>query len=679
MSANQTAFGNVWSDPWCGPHGLPDFAALDDADLPAALDAALAAARAEVRAIAADPAPANFANVIARLELSGDTLTRVAGLFFPLVATESNPARLAFQVEAATKLAEFSSDLAMEPALYERVRQVAQSAALSTEERQVAEKYERTYRLEGGALGAEGRAKMRANSARRAQIQTAFSQNLLADERDWMMPLTPAQTEGLSPALLSGAAEAARDRGLEGHVITLSRSLAIPFLEQSPDRAARQHLFEAFNGRGALDAARDNRPLIRELLQLRAEAAQLLGYGSYTEAKLDGQMARDAEDVRALLTRVWGPATEAATREAAALEALMREDGINDRLAGWDWRYYAARFMEREHALDETEIAPYFSLDAMRRAAFECAGRLFGLSFAPIDVPLYHPDAQAWEARKGERHMGVLITDYFARPSKRSGAWCGAPRKQSRAGGRDIRPIVTNVCNFTKPAAGAPALLSFDEAETLFHEFGHALHHLLSDVTWPGISGTSVARDFVELPSQLFEHWLSSDMVLRDHARHVETGAPLPDDLRARILAARTAGAGYASLEYLASALVDLELHAGSPPADPMQAQADILAGMGLSAAIPMRHGGPHFQHIFAGDSYSSQYYCYMWAEVLDADAFTAFEEAGDPFDAEVARRLHDHIYSAGGATPPQALYAAYRGAEPDPDAFMRRRGLLPA
>jgi peptidyl-dipeptidase Dcp len=470
-------------------------------------------------------------------------------------------------------------------------------------------------------------------------------------------------------------AQAAAERGHDGHVVTLSRSLIVPFLASSRRRDLREAAFHAWAARGAGGGATDNREIVAETLRLREERARLLGYPSYAAYKLDPEMAKTPDAVRELLMAVWAPARAAAETDAKELEALMRAEGINGALEPWDWRYFSAIRQRREHDLDEAELKPYLALDAVREAAFDVAGRLFGLSFRPVEAELYHPDARAWEVRRGDRHMGVFIADYFARPSKRSGAWCSSFRGQSRLDG-EVRPIAVNVCNFAKAPAGEPCLLTFDDARTLFHEFGHALHVLMSDVTYEFISGTSVAGDFVELPSQLYEHWLSTPEVLERHARHAVTGAPMPRALMERLIAAKNYDQGFATVEYLASALVDLDFHDGPAPADPMAAQAATLARLGMSHAIVMRHATPHFQHVFAGEGYASGYYSYMWSEVMDADAFAAFKETGDVFDPAVAARLAEHVLSAGGSREAGELYLAFRGRMPGVEALLEQRGL---
>jgi len=371
---------------------------------------------------------------------------------------------------------------------------------------------------------------------------------------------------------------------------------------------------------------------------------------------------------------VWTPARAQAEADAAVLTRMLEADGEAGPLQPWDWRYYAEQRRQAEHDLDEAALKPFFQLERMREAAFDCATRLFGLDFRPVDVPLHHPDARAWEVTRAGRHMAVFIADDFARSGKRSGAWCSALRSQQKLAG-EIRPHVVNVCNFAKPPEGQPALLSYDDARTLFHEFGHALHQILSDVTYEQISGTSVARDFVELPSQLYEHWLEVPDVLERFATHAETGEAMPREMLDRVLAAATFDMGFQTVEFIASALVDLEFHAGEPPADPMQKQAEVLEAIGMPAAIGMRHATPHFAHVFAG-GYASSYYSYMWSEVMDADAFAAFEEAGDPFDAGLAAALERHVLSQGGLAEPEELYTAFRGRLPGVEALLRGRGL---
>jgi len=661
---------------WNTPFGLPPFDAIRDEDFAPAFEAGLAEARANVAAIAADPAEPTFANVIEALEVSETTLDRVANLFFNLASADSNPAREALQRDLAPKLAAWGSEKILDRALFARVDAVWQQREtldLTAEQARVLELWHRMFVRAGAALDPAEGARMAEINQRLAVLGTQFSQNLLADERDWFMDLAEDDLAGLPDYLVTALRDEGQARGRPGPVLTLNRSLIVPFLQSSPRRDLRETGWKAWVARGENGGPTDNRDIVRETLALRHERARLLGKPDFATWKLETEMAGNPAAVRDLLERVWGPARAQAERDADAMTGLLGQDGINGPLEPWDWRFYAERRRVALHDFDEAALKPYLSLDAMIAAAFDCANRLFGLEFSPLDVPLHHPDARAWEVTRDGRQVAIFIGDYFARGSKRSGAWMSDFREQHRFGGVQT-PVILNVCNFVK---GTPALLSWDDARTLFHEFGHALHGMLSDVTYGSVAGTAVARDFVELPSQLYEHWLSVPEVLERHARHWQTGAPMPADLRERLLAAATWDQGFATVEYLASALVDLAFHEGEPPADPMARQAEVLAAIGLPRAITMRHATPHFSHVFSGGGYASGYYSYMWSEVMDADAFEAFEEAGNPFDPDVARALHDDILSRGGSAEADSLYLAFRGRMPGPDALLRGRGLL--
>jgi peptidyl-dipeptidase Dcp len=669
---------NPLLSPWDTPFALPPFAAITDDDFAPAFDAALDAARANIAAIAGNPDAPTFANTIAALELAEETLDRVSGVFYNLSGAESNPAREALMRDLAPKMSAFASEVTNNKALFARIEVLWQgrdALGLEPEQMRVLTLYRRMFVRSGALLEGAAAERMTAVKARLAVLGTRFSQNLLADERDWTMPLEEGDLEGLPAFVVDAARAAGAERGLPGPVVTLNRSLIVPFLQFSPRRALRARAYAAWVARGANGGETDNRAIAAEILALRAERAGLLGYASFADYKLEPEMAKTPQAVRDLLMRVWTPARAKALADAAVLKGMLRADGIAGPLEPWDWRYYSEKRRMAEHDLDEAALKPYLSLQAMLAAQFDCANRLFGLEFRPLDVALYHPDVRAWEVTRGDAHVAVFIGDYFARSSKRSGAWCSAMRGQKKLGG-DVRPIVVNVCNFAK---GDPALLSWDDTRTLFHEFGHALHQMLSDVTHGFIAGTSVARDFVELPSQLYEHWLEVPQVLDAHARHVETGEPMPAALRDRLLAASTYDQGFATVEFVASALVDLDFHEGAPPADPVQREAEVLEGLGMPRAIRMRHATPHFAHVFSGDGYSAGYYSYMWSEVMDADAFAAFEEAGDPFHPEVAARLERHILSAGGSDEAEALYTAFRGRMPGVEALLRGRGLLDA
>jgi len=658
---------------WQTEFRLPPFQDIRDADFAPAFDAALQAGRAAYAAIAENPEPPTFANTIAAMEQADDLLDRVAGVFFNLAGSDSTPEREALQRDLSPQLSAYSSEIVNNKALFQRIETLwdaRDTLGLDAEQARVLMLYRRMFLRAGAALEGAEAARLTEVKSRLASLGTQFTQNLLADEREWMMPLD--DLAGLPGFVISTARAAAEERGREGYVITLNRSLIVPFLQFSERRDLRQRAYEAWGARGANGGATDNRAIAAEILALRAERAQLLGYENFARYKLETEMAGSPEAVRDLLMQVWEPARAKALADAAKLEAMLHADGHSGALEPWDWRYYAEKLRSLEHDLDEAALKPYLALENMIAAAFDCAHRLFGLEFRPLDTPLYHPDARAWEVTREGRHMAVFIGDYFARSSKRSGAWCSTMRGQRKLGG-ETRPIVVNICNFAK---GDPALLSYDDARTLFHEFGHALHQILSDVTHGLIAGTSVARDFVELPSQLYEHWLEVPEVLGQHARHVESGEPMPPELLERLLGAQNFDQGFATVEYIASALVDLEFHDGPPPGDPMQKQAEVLDALGLPRAIRMRHATPHFAHVFAGDGYSSGYYSYMWSEVMDADAFEAFRETGDAFDKATASRLEEFILSAGGRDEAEALYTAFRGRMPGVGALLKGRGL---
>ncbi|WP_417774255.1 M3 family metallopeptidase [Stappia sp.] len=682
---SDTATDNPLLRDWNGPFGLPPFAEIETWHYEPAFEAALATARAEVDAIAANPEPATFDNTIAAMELAGRDLTRVASVFFNLAGSHTSADLQRIERDIAPKLARHSSQTLLNQDLYARVAalwEVRATSGLDAEAARVLERYHLMFTRAGAALDEAGRTRMAEITQELAVLGTRFSQNVLADEAGFQLLLeTEEDLAGLPSFLRQAAAEAASERGHAGkHVITLSRSLIEPFLQFSTRRDLREIAFNGWIRRGENAGDTDNREVIAEILRLRRERAELLGFADFASYKLDDTMAGTPEAVRDLLTTVWTPAVAQAKREAAALQALAAEIGDNVTIAPWDWRFYAEKLRLRDHALDEAELKPYFQLERIIEAAFDTAQRLFGLNFRQVEgLGLYHPDVRAFEVTDADgAHVGLFLGDYFNRSTKRSGAWMSAFRRQQKLGG-DIRPIIVNVMNFAKAPKGEPTLLTFDDARTLFHEFGHALHGLLSDVTYPMISGTSVSRDFVELPSQLYEHWLSEPEVLSRFAVHVETGKPMPAELMERVLAARNFNQGFSTVEYLASAIFDLDVHSrkGAERVEVAELETQTLSRLGMPDEIVMRHRPTHFAHVFSGDGYSAGYYSYMWSEVMDADAFTAFEETGDIFNADLARRLREAIYSAGGRQDPKDAYVAFRGALPDASALLRKRGFV--
>ncbi len=661
---------------WQTPFQMAPFDSIDDTHFEPAFEAAIKSAEADLAAIAAQSEAPSFENTIEALELVGRDLDKVLSVFFTVSGADSNETRQNLQRMFSPRLADYSSSIYANKPLFARIQALWEgrdALELTDEQARLLMLTHRNFLRSGAALEGEDETRMREIKSRLAVLGTQFTQNLLADEADWFMVLTEADMDGLPEFVKAAARAAGAEKEAGGPVVTLSRSLIVPFLQFSPRRDLRETAFRAWEARGANGGDTDNRAICAEVLALREERANLLGYGSFAAFKLETEMAKTPDRVRTLLTAVWEPAKAQAERDADVLAAMMADDGIAGALQPWDWRYYAEKRRKAEHDLDEAELKPYLQLERMIEAAFTCTTRLFGLDFTPIEVPLYHEDCRAWDVTRDGEHVAVFIGDYFARASKRSGAWCSAMRAQRHFPDRQ-GPVVINVCNFAK---SDPALLSYDDARTLFHEFGHALHQMLSDVRYESLSGTSVARDFVELPSQLYEHWLEVPEVLAEFATHSETGAPMPEDMLNRVLAAATFDMGFQTVEYVSSAMVDLAFHEDAAPADVMQKQAEILDSIGMPAAIRMRHATPQFAHVFAGDGYSSGYYSYMWSEVMDADAFAAFEEAGSAFDPATATKLESTILSTGGSADPEMLYKQFRGKMPGVDALLKGRGLV--
>jgi peptidyl-dipeptidase Dcp len=663
--------------PWTTPFAAPPFGDIRPAHFAPAFAAAMEAHLTEIEAIATDPAPASFENTIAAMERSGRALKRVAAVFGNLVASHGNAELQAVEREMAPRLAAHTSRITLDPRLFARVAALhANPGPLDADQARLVARSHLGFVRAGAALDDAGRARMAEINGRLATLHTDFGQNVLHDERDWTMALAEPDLVGLPGFVVEGARQAAAERGLDGHVVTLSRSLIEPFLAFSPRRDLRQAAWRAWVSRGMHPGAHDNRPLIPEILALRNERARLLGFAHFAAFRLADSMAGTPEAVQRLTGEVWEAGRRRAGEEAARLLQEARTDGINDRIEPWDWRHYSERVRQREYDLDETLLKPYFQLDRIQQAAFDTATRLFGLTFHPRDdLALYHPDVRAFEVRDSDGHVGLFLADHFARPDKRSGAWMSSFRDQEAMPGEpQAAPIIINNNNF---ARGTPTLLSFDDASTLFHEFGHALHGLLSQVRYPSQSGTSVRRDFVEFPSQVYEHWLELPDTLRAYAQHHETGAALPDELIGRLLAARTFNQGFATVEFLASAILDMELHLHPDPAvlDIEAFEKTVLADLGMPAEITARHRPAHFQHLFSGGGYAAGYYSYLWAEVLDADGFDAFTEAGDPFHSGVAAGLKT-ILQSGDTRDPMELYVQFRGRPPATAALLRMRGL---
>lgn len=672
---------------WTGLNGLPRFDLVKDEAFAASFDAALAAHEAEIDAIANNPDVPTFENTVVALEIAGDALSRVSALFWSRAGANTNDTIQALEREIAPKMSRHYSKIGTNAALFRRIDALWEGRAglnLSLEQLRVLERHWKGFVKSGAKLEKADQDRLSAINETLAGLGAKFGQNVLADEKNWVLFLDEGEAlDGLPDFLKDAMAAAARERGADGrYAVTLSRSIIEPFLTFSARRELREQAFRAWVARGENAGDTDNRGIVKETLALRSEKAGLLGYENFAALKLDNTMAKTPEAVNGLLMQVWEKAVARAREEEAELADLIAEEGRNHKVMPWDWRYYAEKLRAKKFNFSEAELKPYLQLEKIIDACFDVAERLFGIrAVEKKGVPVYHPDVRVFEIRdRDDRLVAMFLGDYFARSSKRSGAWMSSYQSQHRLplpnGSVGEIPIIYNVCNFAKPADGKPALLSLDDARTLFHEFGHALHGMLSDVTYPSVSGTGVSRDFVELPSQLYEHWLTVPEILTRYAVHYQTGEPMPQALLDKVLAARTFNSGFATVEFTSSALVDMAFHTRGPVEDPMAVQAEVLDKIGQPKSIVMRHATPHFQHVFSGDGYSAGYYSYMWSEVLDADAFSAFTETGDAFNPQMAARLKTYIYSVGGSVDPEDAYKAFRGKLPSPEAMLEKKGL---
>jgi peptidyl-dipeptidase Dcp len=677
---------------WATPHGLPPFAELHAAHVEPALRAAMAEHREELARIGGDDRAPDFDNTVAAFDRAGRRLGRIAAAFYSLTASATSPELQAVQREMAAPMAAHASAVYTDAAVFARLdalHQRRESLGLSAEQRRLLERIHLDFVRAGARLPQADRERYAQVMQQLAGLTTRFAQNILHDESSWQLALEgEADLAGLPDFVRAAARQAAADRGVQGHVITLSRSLIVPFLTFSTRRDLRETAWRTWVSRGEHPGEHDNREVVRDILRLRNEQARLHGHACYADHALADTMAGSRGAVQRLLDEVWPRALQAVERERQALLAQMRAEGATDagEIEPWDWRYWAERVRRARYDIDDAEVKPYFELGRVVQAAFDCAQRLFGLRFtARADIPVYHPDVTAYEVHDARGELiGIFCQDNFARPNKRSGAWMSALRWQHRntaaeGGGRQI-PVILNNNNFAKGSPGEPTLLSLDDARTLFHEFGHGLHGLLSDVTYERLSGTQVLRDFVELPSQIFEHWIAEPEVLKRHARHVHTGEPIPDELVRRLQAARQFNQGYETVRYTASAITDMAIHSltdAEPPADVCRFEAELMAAQGLPHGVGLNHRLVHFQHLFASSGYAAGYYVYLWAEVLDADGYGAFAEAGSPFAPEVAARLLKHVYAAGNSVEPGATYAAFRGRPPTVEPLLRKKGLL--
>jgi peptidyl-dipeptidase Dcp len=665
---------------WNTPHEAPPFDAIEEEHFLPAFDVAIAAHSAEIEAIANNPEAPTFDNTLLAMEQSGALLGRMSSVFFNLASSASNEEIRAIQREMSPRMAAHSASITLNADLFARIDSLYQqreSLDLEPQQLRLLEVTHHDFVRAGAQLEGDDRQRFADVRSGLAALYTQFAQNEQADRESWTMALEAEDLEGLPDFVVSAAAGAAADRGLDGHVITLARSSVEPFLQTSPNRELREQAWRAWTSRGDNENANNNHDTIRDILRLRLEMANLLGYETFAHYRTGGTMAGTPLAATSLMEQVWWPARERALEEQADIEARIAAAGLDHDVMPWDWRYYTEQVRAERYDLDPSEVKSYLQLDNMIEAQFYVAERLFGISFTErTDMEVYHPDVRVWEMTNADGDVvGLFYGDYFARPGKRGGAWMSSFRAQNGISG-DI-PIIINNCNYNKPADGEPALLSFIDASTLFHEFGHGLHGLLSNTEYPSLAGTAVDRDFVEFPAQIYEHWLEQPEVLERFALHYETGEPMPPALLERVLEAQTFNQGFATVEFLNSGFVDMAYHLNTEPGDiDIHAFEDeVLASRENLEAIPMRHRSPHFLHTFAGEGYSAGYYSYLWAGVLDNDGFAAFEEAGDIFDPELAQKLLDSVFSAGDTLPAMDAYVGFRGREPSVEPLLRNRG----
>ncbi|HPA38202.1 MAG TPA: M3 family metallopeptidase [Phenylobacterium sp.] len=679
------AFAQAQANPltlaWTGPYGgVPPFDKVKVADFAPALTEAMAQERAEVDAICANKAPPSFDNTLAALERSGAMGERVGVIYGIWSGTLSTPEVRDVDKAMAPKLAAHNDAILQNPALFARIAAVYDArAGLTPEQQRLAWLYWTRFVRAGAKLSAPDKARVAQINQQLAGLFTQFSQNLLADETDYVLYLrTESELSGLPEDVRAAAAAAAEARGHKGEFAILNtRSSIDPFLTYSSRRDLREKVWRTFYSRGDNGDAHDNNAIIKQILKLRAERAKILGYPTHAHWRVEPAMAKTPEAAMDLMMRVWPFAIARVRQEVSQMQAIADTEKRGVKIAPWDYRYYAEKVRADLYALDMNAVKPYLQLDKLREGMHWAAGQLYGFSFTPVtDVPVAHPDITVWEVKAADgAHVGLWYFDPYARAGKRSGAWMNAYRSQSTFDGA-VTTIVSNNANFVKGAPGEPVLVSWDDAKTMFHEFGHALHGLNSKVAYPSLSGTAVARDYVEFPSQLNEHWLSTPQVLNRFALHYQTGKPIPAELVEKINKAHTFRTGFDVTEYLSSALIDMKLHlAGDADIDPDAFERDELKKLGMPEELPMRHRTPQFQHVFASDGYSAGYYSYLWSEVLDHDAFEAFEEAGGPYDKAMAKRLHDMIMSVGNTVDPADQYRAFRGRDPDVKAYLRDKG----
>lgn len=669
---------------WEGPYnGVPPFDKVQVSLFQPAFEAAMTEARNEINGIASNTDAPTFTNTIEALEKSGMTLKRVQAIYEVWKNNKSTPELENILATIEPRLAAFADSITQNTPLFLRIEAVNNDPAkqnLTPEQQRLLKRYHTNFVLEGARLDADSKKKVAEINQKLAGLFAKFSQHQLADESDKYLELTSEKDlDGLPEDLRAAAAEAAAGKNKSGAwVIANTRSSIEPFLTYSNRRDLREKAWRMFINRGDNGDANDNNALITDILQLRAERAKLLGYPTHAHWRLADKMAQTPEKAMTLLESVWTPAVGRVKEEVKDMQQLADKAGDKIKIEPWDYRYYAEKVRKARYDLDQDEVKQYLQLEKLREGMFFVAGELFDLAFEQVsDVPVFHSDVRVYKVtnKTSGEQVGMWYFDPYAREGKRSGAWMTAYREQERLNG-NVTTIVSNNCNFIKGKAGEPVLISWEDAETLFHEFGHALHGLCSNVTYPALSGTNVATDYVEFPSQILERWLSTPEVLQKYALHYKTGQAIPQALVDKINNASKFNQGFATVELIASALIDMKLHlAGSTKIDPDAFEKENLAALNMPSEIVMRHRTPQFGHIFADDGYSAGYYSYLWSDVLSADAYEAFTEAGGPYDKEMGKKLRQYIFSVGGTMDEAEAYRKFRGHDPTTDALMRKRG----
>ncbi len=676
--------GNPFLGKYTTPFGIPPFEQIKVEHYKPAFVKGMEEHKKEIDAIVNNKKPATFENTIAALDRCGELLNKVASVFYGQNSACTSDEMQAVSREISPLLSQHSDDITMNAALFKRVKYVYDHQSeekLDKEQKKLLEETYKSFVRSGANLSADKQEQLRKLNQEISMLQLTFGQNMLAETNAFQLVIdNKDDLAGLPQNLIASAAEVAKERGMDGKwVFTLHNPSVMPFLQYSDRRELRERMYKGYISRGCQGGKNDSREVVKKLVKARLEKARLMGYEDYASMALDNRMAKTPEAVYELLDQVWKPALAKAKEELADIQEEMKKDGRDFTAEGWDWRYYADRAKRAKYAFDENELRPYLKLENVRDGLFYCANKLYGITLTQIkNVPLPHPEAQAFEVKDAKgKHIAILFMDFFPRASKRGGAWCGTYRDQTYEKGKKITPVVTIVCNFTKPAAGEPALLTADEASTMFHEFGHALHQFFQDVHYQGIS--NVPRDFVELPSQINEHWCFAPEVLKVYAKHYKTGEIMPQSLVEKMERSQKYGQGFATVEYVAASLLDMDWHVLKSVPDDLDVEdfeRQTLVKRGLLSQIPPRYRTTYFNHTMGG-GYTAGYYSYMWAEVLEADGFEAFKETGDIFNQDVANRFRKYVLTPGGINDAMDMYVNFRGKKPDTKPLLRNRGLL--